>query len=82
MDNNQQDQTNTETTKQNESGEKTLRWKLLGLFAPPVGLAFYFQMKRERPKEAQALFFGMLISISVLFVGVFILGIVLGANAS
>ncbi len=67
---------------QSNRDEKTLKWKLLGLFAPPIGLALYFQMKKERPQAAEAVLFGTIISFTVVFLGLFILGIVLGANAS
>ncbi|MGM0436423.1 MAG: hypothetical protein ACQEQA_05165 [Bacillota bacterium] len=65
-----------------EKVERTFWWTVLGLLAPPIGIAFYFQMKKERPNAAAALLAGTLIGFGVIFIALFILGIFLGAQAT
>jgi hypothetical protein len=65
-----------------EKVEKTFWWTVLGLLAPPIGIAFYFQMKRERAEAATAVLIGTMIGFGVIFIGLFILGIFMGAQAA
>ena len=64
-----------------EKVEKTFWWTVLGLLAPPIGIAFYYQMKKERPQAATAVLVGTLIGFGVIFLALFIIGIFMGAQA-
>jgi RsiW-degrading membrane proteinase PrsW (M82 family) len=78
MQNNHNNEPNPSTSKK----ERTFWWIVLGLLAPPIGIAFYFQMKKERPNASRSVLLGTILGFGVIFLAVFILGIFLGTQAA